>query len=345
MFTHDSIHTKQATLPFERYQTRRYREEADTVKISELEQICLDHDGLDYASTPEDVERYLRKQPNFELQKDVLLVEDGDRLIGYITTYWRQQSEGERLYRHYGFVHPDYRRQGIGTALLAHAEDRGRQVARNHPAEIPKAYMLFINDLVTDRIALVTKAGYEPVRYFYSMVRPLDQPIKQVPMPEGLEVRPVTPEQYRQVFAALDEAFEDHWGHITLTDADIQEWMESPYFQPELWKVAWDGDQVAGTVLNFIDHTENKRFKRLRGYTEDICVRRPYRRRSLASSLLTQSLQRLKDLGLQEASLGVDTDNPSGALQLYQRVGFNAIKRSAAYRKTLTLDSKEYPND
>lgn len=337
MFTHDCIHTEQPALRLERYHTRRYRDETDVVKISELEQICLDHDGLDYASTPEDVERYLRTQPNFELQNDVLMVEDGERLIGYITTYWRQQLEGERLYRHYGFVHPDYRRQGIGTALLAHAEKRGCQVARTHPSEIPKAYMVYINDLVRDRIALITKAGYEPVRYFYSMARLLEQPIKQVPMPEGLEVRPVNPDHYRQVFAALDEAFEDHWGHITLTEADIQEWMESPYFQPEHWMVAWDGDEVAGMVLNFIDHTENERFNRLRGYTEDICVRRPYRRLGLASSLLTQSLQLHKDLGLEEACLGVDTDNPSGALQLYQRVGFSPIKRSAAYRKPLVL--------
>ncbi|MGD8603028.1 MAG: GNAT family N-acetyltransferase, partial [Anaerolineales bacterium] len=272
-----------------------------------------------------------------DLNKDVLLVEDGDRLIGYVTTYWRQQLEGERLYRHYGFVHPEYRRQGIGVALLDHAEARGRQVALTHPADIPKAYMCFINDRVADRIALMTHSGYEPVRYFYEMVRPLDQPIHQQPMPDGLEVRTPTPDQFQQVFQAMDEAFEDHWGHIPLTEKDIQGWMESSYFQPQRWKVAWDGDQVAGMVLNFIDQHENERFDRLRGYTEDISVRRPYRRRGLASSLLTQSLQLHKDLGMEEAALGVDTDNPNGALQLYQRVGFKADKSSAAYRKPLKL--------
>jgi mycothiol synthase len=345
MFTHNSIHAQPVILSIEGYLTRRYRDEAYAAKISELEQLCLDHDGLDYASTPEDVERYLRTQPNFDLQEDVLLVEDGDRLIGYITTYWRQQSQGERLYRHYGFVHPEYRRQGIGTALLTHAEKRGRQLATTHPAEIPKAYMCYINDLVSDRIELVTKAGYDRVRYFYSMVRPLDQPIEPLPMPEGLEIRLSTAEQYRQVFAALDEAFEDHWGHIALTEADIQEWMESPYFQPQHWVVAWDGDEVAGMILNFIDHNENKRFRRLRGYTEDIAVRRPYRRRGLASSLLSQSLQKLKDLGMNEAGLGVDTDNPNGALQLYQRVGFNAVKRSAAFQKPLLPESRNEEHD
>jgi mycothiol synthase len=337
MFTQGSIHTDQGTMTIGKYTTRRYRDQTDIRKLCDVEQICLDHDGLDYVSRPEDLERYFRTQPNFDLEKDVLLVEDGDRLIGYVTTYWRQQMGGERLYRHYGFVHPEYRRQGIGAALLERAEERGRHLARTHPADIPKAYMCYINDLVVDRIALMTRAGYQPVRYFFEMVRPLDQPIHLQSMPEGLEVRTPSPEQYRQVFQALDEAFEDHWGHISLTEKDIQGWMESSYFQPEHWKVAWDGDQVAGMVLNFIDHHENERFERLRGYTEDISVRRPYRRRGLASSLLTQSLKLLKDLGMEEAALGVDTDNPSGALQLYQRVGFEAEKRSAAYRKPLNL--------
>ena len=337
MFTQGSIHTDQTLGTIGKYQTRRYRDTSDIRKICDVEQLCLDHDGLDYVSLPEDLERYFRTQPNFELEKDVLLVEDGDRLIGYVTTYWRQQTEGERLYRHYGFVHPAYRRQGIGAALLAHAEERGRQVASTHPADIPKAYMCYINDRVVDRIALMTKVGYEPVRFFYEMVRPLDQPIHERPMPEGLETRTPNPEQYQQVFKALDEAFEDHWGHIALTEKDIQGWMESSYFQPEHWKVAWDGDKVAGMVLNFIDQHENERFDRLRGYTEDICVRRPYRRRGLATSLLTQSLYYLKKQGMEEAALGVDTDNPSGALDLYQQVGFQAEKRSAAYRKPLHL--------
>jgi mycothiol synthase len=335
MFTQGSIHTSQHLDAIGKYTTRRYRDKSDVRKVTDLAQICLDYDGLDYVSTPEEFDIFLRTQPNFELEHDLLLVEDGDRLIGYVTTYWRQQKEGERLYRHYGTVHPDYRRQGIGTALLAHAEQRGRQVAETHPADIPKAYMCYINDLVTDRIALVTRAGYKPVRYFYEMVRTLDQPIHQRSMPEGLEVRKATPDQYRQIFAALDEAFEDHWGHIALTEADIQGWMESEYFQPEHWMIAWDGDEVAGSVLNFIDHKENERFGRLRGYTEDISVRRPYRQRGLATSLVTQSLQLLKEMGMKEAGLGVDTDNPSGALHLYQNVGFVSTKHSAAYRKPL----------
>jgi ribosomal protein S18 acetylase RimI-like enzyme len=165
------------------------------------------------------------------------------------------------------------------------------------------------------------------------MVRPLDEPVPDFPLPSGLEVRPALPEQYRQIIEASDEAFQDHWGHVPLTENMIQEWMDGPEFQPELWQVAWDGEQVAGMVLNYIRHDENERFDRKRGYTEDISVRRPWRRRGLATALLARSLNLLKERGMVEAALGVDTENPSGALQLYERLGFERLRTMTNYRK------------
>jgi ribosomal protein S18 acetylase RimI-like enzyme len=102
-----------------------------------------------------------------------------------------------------------------------------------------------------------------------------------------------------------------------------------------LWQVAWDGDQVAGMVLNFINHQENLEYDRKRGYTETICVRRPWRRRGLARALIARSFQMHKELGMTEAALGVDAENPNGALRLYQSMGFQQIKRNTVYRKPL----------
>ncbi len=86
-------------------------------------------------------------------------------------------------------------------------------------------------------------------------------------------------------------------------------------------------------VLNFVNHEENEEYKRQRGYTEGICVRRPWRRQGLAKALIARSFRVLKDLGLVEAALGVDTENPNGALQLYQGMGFRPVKRHTTYRK------------
>ena len=179
--------------------------------------------------------------------------------------------------------------------------------------------------------------GYEAVRFGYSMVRPLDEPVSITPIPEGIEIRPAKPQHFRAIWEADQEAFEDHWGYTPASEEDYQAFLKEKVFNPKLWKIAWAGDQVAGMVLNFIDEDENEAYERRRGYTEGISVRRPWRRHGLARALLTRSLQMFKNMGMEEAALGVDTQNTSGALRLYESVGFRADKVHTTYRKPFTI--------
>jgi ribosomal protein S18 acetylase RimI-like enzyme len=167
------------------------------------------------------------------------------------------------------------------------------------------------------------------------MVRSLAEPITLTPLPPGLEVRPVTPEYYRALWEADQEAFRDHWGYIPGTEADYQRWLTEPIFNPGLWQVAWDGGQIAGAVQNFVNAKENEAYHRKRGYTEGIFVRRPWRKRGLARALIMRSLQMFKNMGFTEAALGVDAENLSGALRLYESCGFRAVKRESLYRKPM----------
>jgi ribosomal protein S18 acetylase RimI-like enzyme len=111
--------------------------------------------------------------------------------------------------------------------------------------------------------------------------------------------------------------------------------MNDPDFDPSLWRVAWQGDQVAGMVLSFIDKDENEIYGHKRGYTENICVRRPWRRQGLAKALIALSLIALKERGMTEAGLGVDAENISGALHLYESMGYRVVKTSTIYRKPI----------
>ena len=133
------------------------------------------------------------------------------------------------------------------------------------------------------------------------------------------------------------EAFRDHWGFVPPEETNYQEWISSPVFDPQLWMVGWDAatGQIAGSIQNFVNRAENEARGRQRGYTEGIFVRRPWRKRGLARALLTRSLQMWKDLGYTEAALGVDAQNTSGALNLYQSVGFRVYRRETTYRKEL----------
>jgi len=139
----------------------------------------------------------------------------------------------------------------------------------------------------------------------------------------------------RKIWDAVGEAFQDHWGASEWTDEWFRQWQEKSYFNPELFQIAWDGDEVAGTVLNYISEEENKEYNRKRGYTEEITTRRPWRRKGLARALIARSFKVLKERGMTEAALAVDAENLSGALKLYEDMGFRTVKRYTTYRKPL----------
>jgi ribosomal protein S18 acetylase RimI-like enzyme len=181
----------------------------------------------------------------------------------------------------------------------------------------------------------MAQEGYEPVRWFFDMVRPTLDDIPEPPLPEGIELRPVSQDQLRQLWEADVEAFRDHWGGFDASEARYQEWLNDPKFDPSLFVVAWDGDQIAGGVINEVNETENAAFNRRRGWLASVFVRRPWRRRGLARAVVARSLAVLRERGMTSAGLGVDADNPTGALRLYEQVGFEPEYRSTAFRKPM----------
>ncbi|MEO8510990.1 MAG: GNAT family N-acetyltransferase, partial [Chloroflexota bacterium] len=88
-------------------------------------------------------------------------------------------------------------------------------------------------------------------------------------------------------------------------------------------------------VLNIIDARENELLGVQRGWLDSVFVRRPWRRRGLGAALVARSLDVLRERGLTSAILGVDAENPTGALGLYERAGFVEISREAAWRRPL----------
>jgi ribosomal protein S18 acetylase RimI-like enzyme len=154
-------------------------------------------------------------------------------------------------------------------------------------------------------------------------------------MPEGIELRRAEPEHYRQIWDAIEEAFVDHWGFTPRNDEDYQRWLEHPEFDPSLWKVAWDSDQVAGAAINVDPQSENHKLGRKWAWTEPLAVRRPWRKRGLGRALLLESQREMKMHGMQVAALDVDAENTSNALHLYQRCGYKTERRWDLHRKEL----------
>lgn len=314
---------------------RKFRGEVDYPAMLAVIEGSKETDGIKRTDTLEDIARNYEHPTNCDPLQDVLMAEINGQVIGYNRVFWEKLDDGTRTYTLFGFLLPAWRRQGIGGAMLHHAERRLREIADSHPKDGPRFIQSWAADTEIGTQRLLLSEGYQPVRFSYEMGRDLSESIPEVPMPEGLELRSVKSEHLWLIFDAMNEAFRDHWSHRDLTKEEFRQWMKDPTFDPKHWKIAWNGDQVAGMVLNFINPAENDEYKRKRGYTEGISVRRPWRRRGLARSLLAQSLRYFKQLGMNEAALGVDTENPSGALRLYESVGFQPVKSFIEYRKPL----------
>jgi ribosomal protein S18 acetylase RimI-like enzyme len=314
---------------------RRFRGEADYAGMAVVVKENAEADGLEWAITVEDMARSYSHLVNCDPYRDMVIIEVAGEIAGYSRVWWLQELEGPRIYRYLVFLRPQWRGKGIRRAVLRHNERRLHEIAEGHPDDGPRVLETWAWDTELVWASLLQDEGYRAVRYGFSMVRPDLEEIPGLPLPEGLEVRPVEPEQVMAVWEAAREAFRDHWGY---SDDDwsyetLKEWQESPTYEPELWQVAWAGDEVAGMVLNFIDQEENTEYGRLRGYTETICVRRPWRRQGLARALIARSFLALKERGMTEAALGVDAENTNGALQLYRSMGFAVVKQHTTYRK------------
>jgi ribosomal protein S18 acetylase RimI-like enzyme len=289
-------------------------------------------DGMDFYTTNDQFRLFYESLPTTDLRTDIAIVELEGRIVGYGRTGWKDEPGGTRIYEIVPFLDTAVADEAY-ELLVAALEERVRAVAADHP---PGARLLetFGGDKAVSREGILKRLGYEPVRHFYSMLRPTLDDLPDAPLPPGLEIRDVTPEHLETIWAADIEAFRDSWGFTEPTDQDREVFMHDPVMSDTtLWRVAWDGDEVAGQVRSYINAEENERFGRLRGYTEHISVRRPWRRRGLARALIVASFELLRARGMTEAALGVDTENESGALRVYEGVGFRPVNRSTTYRK------------
>jgi len=314
---------------------RRFRGEADYTVMVTILDACNAADQLDYINTVEEIAWVFAHLTNCDPERDMLFAEVNGETVAFSRVWWVEESTGERLYKSLGFVRPDWRRQGLGAAMLCYNERHLREIASGHPPDLPKVFRVWATDTEEGALALFSGAGYEPVRHMIMMTRPVDLSLPEAPMPVGLEVRPAEPGHVRAIWEAMWEARRDHWGYVEPTEQDYERWTRGRLFAPELWKVAWEGEQVAGMVLNRLDREQNSKHRRQRGHTQDIFVRRPWRRRGLARSLLVQSIRMFREMGMEETALGVDTQNPSGALRLYESVGYREVKRHTFFNKAM----------
>ncbi len=226
-------------------------------------------------------------------------------------------------------VLPDARGRGIGSALLALIEQRASEAMARFAPDDRVVLQQWIAAANEPARRLLEQSGYQVVRRMWGMIVELAEEPPAVVWPDGITVRtPVTEADLRATHAASREAFQDHWGYAEQPYEDFaRSNIEIDTFDPSLWFMVMDGDEVAGVMLGEMLPD--------RGWVNDLAVRRPWRGRGLGEALLRHSFGVFYRRGQRTVALGVDSQNLTGATRLYERVGMRVERQYDICEKVL----------
>jgi ribosomal protein S18 acetylase RimI-like enzyme len=259
--------------------------------------------------------------------QDCLLAEVDGKVIGYTWLGWWEERNGTKLYLHLGWLVPEWRRKGIGRALLRWQEQRLRQIAQAQPTTKPCVFGGNADETQQGNRALLLSVGYTVAFTMVWMICQLPtEPIQLAPLPDGLEIRTVSRDQLPAIYAANEEVFAESYDSLESYDTWLRE-LGGPDPDTSLWVVAWDGDQIVGHVISTSDEEGV--------HTPWVGVRRAFRRRGLGKALMTRMLQRCQQSGIQRADIGTRAENPGQSLHLYESVGYQVVRRMPRYRKPM----------
>lgn len=297
-------------------------------------------DGHLEARSAEQLRIHYEHLPNTDLPRDLVVASIDGEPAGYVRSEWHDELSGERVHAMLLFVDPAAGDPAVtATALLERAETRCLAVASATPTDRPRSIAVHpfgAGDRFAERLS---GAGYVAVRHGYTMRRPNLDDVPELPLPPGVELRPARPEQLRTIFAADREAFRDHWAASAEDESEdaYQQFVRDPTNDLSLWRIAWQGDEIVGQVRGYVDEVENEATGRRLGWCECISTRRPWRGRGIARALITSTLREFRARGLTESALTVDAQNPTGAVHLYELMGFRVEAHSVEWRRPLDV--------
>ncbi|MBD2771591.1 GNAT family N-acetyltransferase [Iningainema tapete] len=309
---------------------RPYQGEADLEAIANLINLCDEVDKLDQGVSISEL-RTDFNAPSMDQARDIRLWHDSDdQLIGFGNLWISEPSETIDGYLSF-YVHPSIRGGGLETEIIKWSQERMREVRQERGVSV--RLRSGARDYRSDRIRILENHGFQSERYFFTMERNLALAIEQPKFPQGFTLRHMNGEQDAQAWVELhNQSFIDHWNYHPLTVENHQHWLNEPTYRPELDLIvtAFDGTFAAYCHCH-ISLEDNARTGRNEGWVGILGTRRGFRRMGLGRAMLLSGLRRLQAEGIDTARLGVDADNPNGALPLYQSVGFHKLYTNISY--------------
>jgi mycothiol synthase len=302
-------------------ENRPYKAE-DLQAVTELCNYCSRVHNLDDTYTPEDLQVEF-EHPKLHPEKNLQVWQDAAHsIIGFGQLWVHDPHEGKIDAQLYFRVHPEYENTHLAAEIIAWAAERMRDEGR--AVGLPASFDSSCRETHKEQHAALERNGLRPVRYFFRMVRDLRQPIAEPVFPEGYTLTHVkTDEDVSKWVDAVNLSFIDHWNFHPANVEDSKHWRKMPNYMPEIDLVALAPDGTfGGFCYCTIDVEENETLDEKQGWIEMLGTVRGHRNIGLGRALLLAGMQVLRAKGLDYAKLGVDAENPTGALGFYERHGF-----------------------
>jgi len=274
-------------------------------------------------------------QPDQDFANGSVAIYDGPTMVGYGMLTSRSEADPVHDMRYEGGVHPSFRGRGLGGELLDWAEKAAVPLhSDRHPGR-PLSLSSGCLSSNAGAVALHEQRGYQPVRWFHSMVRDLSAAIPEAMVPAGVQIVGYQPGMAEHARLVRNESFRDHWGS---TETPAQVWahyLASGAFRPGFSFLAYEGSEPLGMLMSYEYEAYNAKTGHRNLHIALVGTRAAGRKRGIATALLVTAMSAARADGYDQASLGVDADSLTGAVRLYEHVGFTVALTWTSYRKRL----------
>ncbi|MFQ1000522.1 GNAT family N-acetyltransferase [Modestobacter sp. SSW1-42] len=270
-----------------------------------------------------------------DLPRDSRLVRAGDDVVAWATVVAPPTFRDALSVYLDGRVHPGWRGRGVGRSLLAWQLERGGRVhAERHPG-VPARLTASLPTTMPDAEALARRAGMAATRWFHTMHRPLtDLPAARDVA--GVELVAFDPARDDEVRRAHNRAFTEHYGSSERDEVSWQTMFTgAASFRPDLSVLALADGAVVAYVLAYVWESDTAATGRREAHYGQIGVVPEQRGRGLSKAVIAEALHRAAVRDCQLAGLDVDSENGSGALGLYEGLGFRTVHTRTSWVREL----------
>ena len=264
----------------------------------------------------------------FDMERDTRVIHAGD---GSLAAFAQLSTPDPDLLRYdaFGPVDPSFEGRGLGSAIIGWTESQTRsRIGEDASARLWNS----VQAGNAGAIALLETSGYAAIRSFWQMTMDLDDSFDAGAAPEGVTIRPVVMDvDGPAAQSVLNTAFRSHFGHVEETfEGWLAQQEADDTWDPTLGLLA----EVDGTIVGYsnngvIDGT---------GYVFELGVLPEMQGRGIGRALLRHSFAMLAARGIPKGRLGVDTQNATGAVELYRSVGLSPVSEHRVVEKVIAAD-------